>query len=158
MFINESLVADRLYRREKPVTSGCMSSESREGSNIRGDLMHIRGISIQLPDVSAVISMTRCKFPSLNLKIKTGESRRMLNEYLASISVRQRVLPHDFHSSSLRELSMKGSVDEHPRINSATEWRIRYQLCGISCSLLFLWLSVLCLCQTHELEWKKCSL
>jgi len=35
--------------------------ESRDGSNIRGDLTYIRGILIQLPDVIAVIGVTRCK-------------------------------------------------------------------------------------------------
>ena len=63
--------------------------------------------------------MTRSKFLSLNLKIKTDESRRTLNEYLVSISVQRCVLPQAFHSSSLRELSTKGSVGEHPRINPA---------------------------------------
>ena len=41
--------------------------------------------------------MTRCKFPSLNLKIKTGKSRRTMNEYFVSYSVRPRVLPQNFH-------------------------------------------------------------
>jgi len=49
-----------------------------------------------------------------------GESGRTLNEYLRSILVRWHVLPHDFHSSSLRELSRKDSVDEHPCINPAS--------------------------------------
>jgi len=74
MFVAKFQVNDRLCQRKKPVWSGGerLSIESREGSNIRGDLTHIRGISIQLPDVSTVISVTHCKFPSLNLKIKAG--------------------------------------------------------------------------------------
>ena len=83
----------------------------------RGDLTYICEISIQLPGVNAV--MTRCKFPSLNIKIQTGELRQTLNNYLDSIMVRRRVLPHDFHSLSLRELSTKGFVDKHLRLNPA---------------------------------------
>jgi len=67
-----------------------LSIESRDGSNIRGDLTHVRGVSIQLADASPVISVTRCEF--CNLKIKPGLSRRN-NEYLVAISIWRRVLP-----------------------------------------------------------------
>jgi len=76
---------------------------------------------ITITDVIAVINVTHCKCSSLNLQINTGESRQTLKEYLVSISVRYRVLSPDFHSSSLRELSTKDSVDEHPRINPERE-------------------------------------
>lgn len=54
-------------------------------------------LSIVSRAVSAVTSVTRCKFSHLNLKIKTGESSQSLNKYLVSISVRRHVLPHDFY-------------------------------------------------------------
>ena len=109
-------------RRKKPIWSGGerLSIKSRDGSNIRGDLTQIREISIQLLALSAVISVTHCKFLSLNLEIITGESRQTLIEYFMSISVWRCVLPHNFHSSLLCELSMKGSIDEHPGINPAS--------------------------------------
>ena len=89
MFVDESPVDDRLRWRKTLVWSDGerLSVERRGKSNIRGDLAYIRGISIQLPDISPGISVTRCKFPSLNLKIRTGESRRTVNEYFMSVSV-----------------------------------------------------------------------
>jgi len=116
MLANESLVDDRLCRGKKPVWSGCerLWIESWDSSNIRGDLTDICGFSIQLPDVSAIIIVTRCKFPRMS-------SRMYRDECWTNISIRHRVLPHDFHSSPLRELSTKGFVDEHPHINPATE-------------------------------------
>ena len=124
MFVDESPVDDRLRWRKTLVWSDGerLSVERRGKSNIRGDLAYIRGISIQLPDIRPGISVTRCKFPSLNLKIRTGESRRTVNEYFMSVSVWCHVLPNDFHSSSLREISVKGSVDENLHINPAIDY------------------------------------
>jgi len=60
MFIDEWLC-----RWQKHVWSGGeqLLIESQDGSSIPGDITHIRWISIQLLDVSAVISVTRHKFP-----------------------------------------------------------------------------------------------
>ena len=118
MFIKESLIDDWLSRRKKFVLSGddCRSCSQ----NIRR--AHAYPWSLDtMRDVSAVIRVTRCKFPGMNIKIKTGKSRWTLNECFMSILVRRRALPHNFHSSSLRELSMKGSIDRLPCIIPACD-------------------------------------
>ena len=109
-------------RRKKPVCSGCerFSIERVRTSEETG-----------LPDISAVISVTRCKFSSLNLKIKNW--RIEIND--------ERISHVNFGSTPCAATRFsfvvtawiidEGFLNEHPRISPVNVERDGWNMRGV---------------------------